>query len=90
MGLSIEKLSYEKRDTTIHGLDDPDIKYPYFDNHGAVLNSQGFPGAISFVNCTVMNTLPYIPAVRPTMRASSVKPNDLSVYKDVINGQVHL
>jgi len=48
---TINKLSYGERNGTIYGLDS--VSYPYLDNHGAVLNIQGFPGGISFYNNTV-------------------------------------
>ena len=37
MGLSLDKLSFGEKNAAIHGL--PDIEYPYFDHHGAILNA---------------------------------------------------
>ena len=45
--------------------------YPYFDNHGAVLNVEGFPGEINFSNNTIKNNMYFIRDVFPSYRASS-------------------
>ena len=48
MGLSIDKLSYGSKNTTVYGMSS--INYQYFDNFGTVLNARGFPGSITFKN----------------------------------------
>ena len=45
-------------------------KYPYFDNHGAVLNIEGFPGEINFSNNTIKNNMYFIRDVFPSYRTS--------------------
>ena len=46
-----------------------DIKqYPYFDNHGAVLNVEAFPGEIYFNQNTIKNNMYFIRDVFPSYR----------------------
>jgi len=58
IGLSPRKLSYEAKNATIFGMDS--INYPYFDNFGAVLNTRGFPGTITFKSNTIEKNLIHI------------------------------
>ena len=47
-----------------------DIKqYPYFDNHGAVLNAEGFPGEIYFNQNTIKHNMYFIRDVFPSYRS---------------------
>lgn len=89
MGMSVEKLSYGEQFTSIYGLEDPDLQYPFFDHHGAVLNSRGFPGSISFNNCTIANNLVYIPYVRPNLNSKSTVKEPLSSFYDKTNDQIN-
>jgi hypothetical protein len=42
---------------------------PYFDNHGAVLNLEGFPGEIIFNGNEVKNNMYFIRDVFPSYRS---------------------
>ena len=84
MGLSLDKLSYGEKNATIYGLSD--IEYPYVDHHGAILSAQGFPGTITFHNCTISRNLAYIPAVKPKPRSSLEKALELALFLDSDNG----
>lgn len=44
---------------------------PYFDNHGAVLNVESFPGEIIFNDNTVENNMYFVRDVFPSYRSSS-------------------
>ena len=44
-------------------------QYPYFDNHGAVLNVEGFPGEIYFNKNTIKNNMYFIRDVFPSYRS---------------------
>ena len=46
-------------------------QYPYFDNHGAVLNVEGFPGEIEFTGNIIKNNMYFIRDVFPSYRKSS-------------------
>lgn len=45
------------------------VKYPTFDNHGAVLNLQGFPGSVKISESTINNNMAFIPDVYPSKRS---------------------
>ena len=44
------------------------VAYPAFDNHGSVLNLQGFPGGVKIAESTIKNNLVFIPDVYPSWR----------------------
>ena len=46
-------------------------QYPHFDNHGAVLNVEGFPGKITFTNNKVQNNMYFIRDVFPSYRSKT-------------------
>ena len=50
----------------------PSMEYPAFDNHGSVINLQGFPGNVRMTGSTITNNLVYVPDVFPSKR----KPED--------------
>ena len=64
LGQNIDKLSYGSLNTTIYGIDDDDLQYPYSDHQGSVLNSQGYPGSITFIGNQISGNFAYISAVR--------------------------
>lgn len=41
---------------------------PYFDNHGAVLNVEGFPGEIHFEDNVIKNNMYFVRDVFPSLR----------------------
>jgi len=44
----------------------PALRYPTFDNHGSVLNLQGFPGGVKVSGSTFKNNLVYISDIFPS------------------------
>ena len=70
MGVTVNKLSYKSKITTVHSRD---VEYPYFDNYGAVLNSRGFPGTITFKHSVINQTLIHVPDVRPKVFGEDYK-----------------
>ena len=69
VGLSIDKLSYGDKESSIYGLGS--IAYKYFDNFGAVINSRGFPGTISYKKNNIKSNLVYVKDVKPDILDSS-------------------
>lgn len=84
---TITKLSYGAKNGTIAGL--PTIEYPYSDNHGSVVNIQGFPGEVMIYNNTIEKNLAYIPAAQ-TFRQDYREPIDFSSFLDSEHGQVYI
>lgn len=75
-GRNITHLSFTEDgyySTTINSMPDSvnAKKYPYFDNHGAVLNVEGFPGRIEFTKNTIKNNMYFIRDVFPSYRKLS-------------------
>ena len=48
-----------------------DIYYPTFDNHGQILNLQGYPGGVTVLDNSFTNNLVYIPDIFPSKRSTS-------------------
>ena len=63
-------------------------KIPYFDNHGAVLNLEGFPGEVIFENNLVKNNMYFIRDVFPSFRSNSDVTRTLSQF--VTDNQVQM
>lgn len=68
--LSITDNPLLKKTTKIKSMPDNDRAkvIPYFDNHGAVLNLEGFPGKVSVKDSSIENNMYYIADVFPTYR----------------------
>ena len=64
------------------------IRYPTFDNHGSVLNLQGFPGGVKVTESTFENNLIYIPDIYPSKRSSSDEIETLENFKNTKTGQI--
>ena len=89
LGLSVNKLSYQSKNATIYGM--PSINYQYFDNFGAVLNTRGFPGTITFKSNIVEKNLIHVRDVRPSFIAGNHKfDSSLSKFEDSVNSQMNL
>ena len=65
-----------------------DIEYPTFDNHGSVLNLQGFPGGVKVSGSTIKRNMAFIPDVYPTMRSEFDEIDALADYQNAITGQI--
>ena len=74
--------------TTLPIADLNTISYPTFDNHGSVLNLQGFPGGVKVAESTFENNLIYIPDIYPSKRSSSDEIETLENYKNKYTGQI--
>ena len=61
---------------------------PFFDNHGAVLNVEGFPGEIIFNGNEVKNNMYFIRDVFPSYRSKSNPSLPFSAF--VKDGQVQM
>ena len=60
------------------GLDD--MEYPTFDNHGIVLNLQGYPGSVNIRNSQITNNMAFIPDVYPSKMSTEDEVEDLSAF----------
>ena len=60
----------------------PEVEYEPFDNHGSVLNLQGFPGKISMFDCNVTLNMVFIPDIYPSKRSIFGGEDELSLYLD--------
>ena len=95
-GSTFENLNYGKVITTLSLLNNAtlpiteleSIKYPVFDNHGSVLNLQGFPGGVRVEESTFSKNMVFIPDIYPTRRSSSDEAEYLSYYMNSETGQV--
>lgn len=65
-----------------------DVEYPTFDNHGAVLNLQGFPGWIKVYTSTFSNNMVYVPEIYPSRRSASDETELFSNFKNSLTGQI--
>jgi len=85
MGLTLDKLSYGKANSTIYGMHSQN--YEFFDNFGAVLNSRGFPGAITFKNNVIENNLVHVRDVRPELLTDAfILETSTQKFDDLPNG----
>lgn len=64
------------------------VDYPVFDNHGAVLNLQGFPGGIRVDDSKFIRNMAFIPDIYPSRRSSSDEAEFFANYKNPVTGQL--
>jgi hypothetical protein len=66
----------------------PALRYPTFDNHGSVLNLQGFPGGVKVTGSTFKNNLVFIPDIFPSKRSVTDEVELFDYYKNKVTGQI--
>lgn len=64
------------------------MQYPTFDNHGSVMNLQGYPGSVNVIGSTITNNLVYIPDVFPSKRSPLDETEYLSNFINTETGQI--
>lgn len=62
------------------------VKYPTFDNHGAFMNLQGFPGSVKISESVINNNMAFIPDVYPSKRSWSDEKEALSSFTNSETG----
>ena len=63
-----------------------DIDYPTFDNHGAVINLQAFPGVVKISGSTFKKNIAFIPEIYPAMRSQYDEIDFLLDYQNTVTG----
>ena len=66
------------------------VKYPTFDNHGAFMNLQGFPGSVKISESKIYNNLAFVPDVYPSKRSWLDEKEALSSYTNTETGQIKM
>ena len=64
------------------------FEYPTFDNHGSVMNLQGFPGSVRVTGSSINNNLIYVPDIFPSKRSSLDENELLSNFINTETGQI--
>lgn len=64
------------------------LQYPVFDNHGSVLNLQGFPGGIKVTGSTFQKNMVFIPEIYPSRRSAGDEIELLDNFINVNTGQI--
>ena len=63
-----------------------DAKYPAFDNHGAALNLQGFPGGVDISNSTFVKNMAFVPDVYPRKEEPNQEYENINSYNNSLTG----
>lgn len=94
-GSTFENLNYGRVLTTFSLLNSTlpvtnltTLEYPTFDNHGSVMNLQGYPGFVKVKESTFSNNMVYIPDIYPSKRSKSGDYEDVSYFKNSLTGQI--
>ena len=62
----------------------PEMEYPTFDNHGSVMNLQGYPGVIRVTGSTITNNMVFIQDIFPSKRSPS---DDVELLSNFVNSE---
>ena len=64
--------------------------YPAFDNHGAAINLQGFPGGVEVFNSTFTQNMAFIPDIYPSKLEPNPYYESISNYNNSLTGQISM